>query len=265
MYGNGQTRPKMETIQTPTDLDFAMATRVLALADDELILAHRDSEWTGHAPILEEDIGLANIAQDELGHAGLWYGIYGSLTRHDPDRMVFFREAGDWRCVQFVELPKGDWAFTMVRQYLFDAYEHVLLTRLAESLHEQVAAAAAKIRQEEFYHSRHTSAWVRRLGLGTRESHRRAQDALDALWPYTAQLFAPDDGDDDLAACGYAPPPADLTDGWNALVRPHLEASGLRVPDGPGLIPPREQHTPYLAELLVEMQKVARLDPEAVW
>ncbi|MGH7428237.1 MAG: 1,2-phenylacetyl-CoA epoxidase subunit PaaC, partial [Candidatus Methylomirabilaceae bacterium] len=174
----------MKTIQTPTELDLAVAARVLALADDELILAHRDSEWTGHAPILEEDIGLANIAQDELGHAGLWYGIYRSLVGHDPDRMVFFREAGDWRCVQLVELPKGDWAFTMLRQYLFDAYEHVLLTQLAQSRHEGVAAAAAKIRQEELYHSRHTSAWVRRLGLGTAESHRRTQDALDALWPY---------------------------------------------------------------------------------
>lgn len=255
----------MKTILTPTDTNLAVAARVLALADDELILAHRDSEWTGHAPILEEDIGLANIAQDELGHAGLWYAIYGSLTGRDPDRMVFFREASDWRCVQLVELPKGDWAFTMLRQYLFDAYEHVLLTRLAESRHEAVAAAASKIRQEELYHSRHTSAWVKRLGLGTAESHRRTQEALDALWPYTAQLFAPADGDEVLAALRCSPPPADLAHGWNTLVRAHLEASGLRVPDGPALVLRREQHTPYLAELLVEMQKVARLDPEAVW
>ncbi|HET8679607.1 MAG TPA: 1,2-phenylacetyl-CoA epoxidase subunit PaaC [bacterium] len=255
----------MKTIQTPTDTDLAVAARVLALADDELILAHRDSEWTGHAPILEEDIGLANIAQDELGHAGLWYGVYASLTGQDPDRMVFFREANGWRCVQLVELPKGDWAFTMLRQYLFDAYEHVLLGRLAESLHEGVASAAAKIRREELYHFRHTSAWVKRLGLGTRESHNRTQDALDALWPYTAQLFATAGGDEDLAALGYAPPPAELADGWNALVRPHLEASSLGVPDGPGLALPREQHTPYLAGLLIEMQRVARLDPEAVW
>ncbi len=255
----------MKTIQTPTDTDLAVAARMLALADDELILAHRDSEWTGHAPILEEDIGLANIAQDELGHAGLWYGVYGSLTGRDPDRMVFFREVSDWRCVQLVELPKGDWAFTMLRQYLFDAYEHVLLTRLAESRHEAVAAAAAKIRREELYHSRHTSAWVRRLGLGTAESRQRTQDALDGLWPYAAQLFAPGREDEELAALGYAPAPADLVDGWNTLVRPHLEASGLRVPDGAAPDLRREQHTPYLAELLAEMQKVARLDPEAVW
>ncbi|MGH2403225.1 MAG: 1,2-phenylacetyl-CoA epoxidase subunit PaaC [bacterium] len=255
----------MKTIQTLTDLDLALTSRVLALADDELILAHRDSEWTGHAPILEEDIGLANIAQDELGHAGLWYGIYGSLTGSDPDRVVFFREAGDWRNVQLVELPKGDWAFTMLRQYLFDTYELAALAGLAESQHEGVAGAAAKIRREELYHHRHSSAWVKRLGLGTEESRRRIQHALDALWPYTAQLFASGDGDRSLAAAGYAPPPAEVRDAWTAVVRPYLDSSSLRVSAGPGLAPQRDQHTPYLAELLSEMQKVARLDPEAVW
>ncbi len=258
----------MKTIQTPTELDLALAARVLAFADDELILAHRDSEWTGHAPILEEDIGLANIAQDELGHAGVWYGIYGALTGRDPDQVVFFRDAGDWRCVHLVELPNGDWAATMLRQYLFDAYELVLLTRLAESRHEGVAGAAAKMRQEELYHARHSSAWVKRLGLGTAESRRRTQDALDTLWPCAAQLFAPD-GERHLATAGYAPPPAELKDAWIAAVRPHLGSSGLHVPDGAGpalrRLPRREEHTPHLAELLSEMQKVARLDPEAVW
>jgi len=255
----------MKTIHTLSDLDVALAARLLALADDELILAHRASEWTGHAPILEEDIGLANIAQDELGHAGLWYDLYAALAGSDPDRLVFFRDAGGWRNVQLVELPKGDWAFTMLRQYLFDSYEAALLERLAEGRHEGIAGAAGKIRKEELYHARHSSAWVKRLALGTEESRRRSQDALDLLWPYTRQLFIPHEGDERLAAAGYAPRLADVHDIWTAAVRSHLESSGLRVPDSPGVAVRRDQHTPHLTELLTEMQRVARLDPEAIW
>lgn len=258
----------MKTIHTTAELERALADRIMALADDELILAHRDSEWTGHAPILEEDIGLANIAQDELGHAWLWYGLYGQLSGRDPDHVVFFRDADGWRNVQLVELPKGDWAFTMLRQYLFDTYELAALAHLAESRHEGVAGASAKIRKEELYHVRHSSAWVKRLGLGTDESRRRMQDALETLWPYTAQLFASHDGDRELAEAGYTPAPAKVKDAWTAVVRPHLDASALRVPDASDLAPRqsrREEHTPALVELLNEMQRVARLDPEAVW
>ncbi|MCS6911212.1 MAG: phenylacetate-CoA oxygenase subunit PaaC, partial [Anaerolineales bacterium] len=149
-----------------TEIERALAEKLLALADDELILAHRNSEWTGHAPILEEDIALANIAQDELGHAMLYYELHCALAGGTPDRLAFFREAADFRNVQLVELPKGDWAFTMLRQYLFDAYELALLAQLTHSAHRPLAEVAAKVRNEELYHYKHTGAWVRRLGLG---------------------------------------------------------------------------------------------------
>lgn len=248
-----------------TEIERVLAEKLLAFADDEMILAHRNSEWTGHAPILEEDIALANIAQDELGHAQLWYGLYQSLNGATPDALVFFRDPVDWRNVQLVELPRGDWAFTMLRQYLFDSYELAQLARLVESRHAEVAQTAAKIQKEELYHQRHSSAWVRRLGLGTEESHRRMQAALDALWPYTAQLFAPGEEEEALVKAGITPPPVEVHEAWAANVLPWLEAAGLDIPLAPTVTPRRDEHTPHLAALLAEMQSVARSDPAAEW
>ncbi len=247
-------------------LKSALAFRLTALADDELILAHRDSEWTGHAPILEEDIALANIAQDELGHATVFYGLLRDLTGDDPDQMAFFRDAPAFRNVQLVELPKGDWAFTMLRQYLFDAYEYVLMPALAESQYEPLADATAKIRQEEIYHLRHSHVWVERLGLGTEESNRRMQDALNVLWPYQAQLFTPAAEDQALIEAGYFPNVNLLEAQWRNIVRPHLDAAELTIPDDSPLVEvDRSQHSEHLTALLADMQKVARWEPEGDW
>lgn len=241
--------------------DRALAAWLLARADDELILGHRDSEWAGHAPILEEDIAFANIALDEIGHAQLWYGLHQELTGDDPDRLIFFREAKDYRCTQFVELPKGDWAFSMVRQYLFDAAEMIQLGTWVGSRENRIAEIAAKIRPEEIYHLRHTSNWVKRLGLGTEESHRRMQSALNALWCYALQLFIPLPGEQVLIEQARVPDPAHVRNEWVAQVCTWLTDSGLTVP--PVAEPPvtsREQHTEHLSELLRDMQQVARLE-----
>ena len=244
----------------------ALCERLLAMADDELILGHRNSEWTGHAPILEEDIAFSNIAQDEQGHAAVWYGLLGELTGQDVDRLVFFREAAGFRNAQMVELPKGDWAFTMVRQYLFDAAEKVWLLHLLSSEYRPLAEAAAKIRTEELYHFRHSSSWVRRLGLGTEESHRRTQAALDELWGYGLQLFVPLPGEERLVGAGFVPEAADARRAWEIAVTPFLVDSGLRVPKGvKAAAESRTEHTVHLEPLIAELQEVARLDPEAVW
>lgn len=240
----------------------ALAAYVLALADDELILGHRDSEWTGHAPILEEDIAFANIALDELGHAQLWYGLRQELTGEEPDRLVFFREPSAFRCARLVELPRGDWAFTMVRQYLFDAAESVRLAELSKSTDGRVAEIAAKIRPEEVYHLRHTSNWVKRLGLGTDESHRRMQDALNALWSDAVQLLAPIEGESLLVERGMVPASSGLLSAWEEKVIPFLSDAGMMVPtEGIAAAGSRQLHTAHLAELVAEMQQVARLEP----
>jgi ring-1,2-phenylacetyl-CoA epoxidase subunit PaaC len=248
----------------------ALADYLLGLADDELVLAHRDSEWTGHAPILEEDIAFSNLALDELGHASLWYARCAELRGEDPeiqpDQLVFQRGPADFRNVQLVELPNGDWAFSMLRQYLFDAAEAARLERLASSRHTPTAETAAKIRQEERYHLRHTAAWVRRLGQGTEESNHRMQTALDSLFPYALQLFQLQEEQAGLAVQGLVPAEAEVRIDWEARVREHLEGSDLRLP--PAANPPavsRTEHTAHLAELLAIMQEVARSDVKAAW
>jgi ring-1,2-phenylacetyl-CoA epoxidase subunit PaaC len=248
------------------DLQRVLTNRLLAFADDELILGHRNSEWAGHAPILEEDIAFANIAQDEMGHAAIWYQLYCEMTGEDPDRLVFERDAAAYQNVQMVELPNGDWAFSLLRQYLFDAAEMARLIRLLESGYGPMKAAAAKIRPEEMYHYRHTSAWVRRLGLGTEESHRRMQNALDQLWFYAQQLFVPLPDETMLAEAGYVPEPAGLRQEWEGVVVPFLTEAGLQVPatNGPPVLG-REEYSPHRVALLTEMQEVARAFPGAEW
>ncbi len=244
----------------------AIAHYLTALADDELVLAHRDSEWTGHAPILEEDIAFSNIAQDEMGHALLWYNQLSGLIGIAPDRLVFFREASEFRNVQLVELPKGDWAFTILRQYLFDAYELVQLKWLEKSPLPLLAEPAAKIRREEIYHYRHSSSWTRRLGLGTGESNQRMQRALDELWLFTGQLFSKDELTWPLVIAGMIPDPVDQWSEWQALVVPFLSGSGLNLPAETNPIPAeRTQHSKHLSDLLLDLQEVARSDPEADW
>lgn len=248
------------------DAQEALAVYLLGTADDELILGHRNSEWTGHAPILEEDIAFANIALDELGHARLWYELYGAISGASPDELIFFRPTEQYRNLRLVELPRGDWAFTMMRQYLFDAFELVRGLELLASSYQPLADVAGRILPEERYHYRHTESWIRRLGLGTAESYRRTQNALNDLWPYVGQLFQPWPAEQVEVLAGVLPTPHLLQTAWEELVRPFLADAGLQAPaltatSGEG----RDAHTEHLAPLLHEMQEVARLDPDAAW
>jgi ring-1,2-phenylacetyl-CoA epoxidase subunit PaaC len=252
------------------ELRETLANYLTALGDDELILAHRNSEWAGHAPILEEDIAFANLALDELGHASIWYRLAAELLDEDPERypdeLVFGRQASEFRNVRMVELPIGDWAFSMLRQYLFDASEQIRLSALASSQYPGLAQAAAKIRTEELYHLRHTRAWVRRLGLGTQQSNRKMQAALDLLYPDALQLFAEGAGEIELARATLVPPSGLVLAKWASQVSEDLTAAELRIPDG-GLTTPagRSEHTPHLEGLVADMQQVARLEAGAAW
>lgn len=247
-----------------------LARHLIALGDDELVLAHRDSEWTGHAPILEEDIAFGNIALDELGHAISWYRVAAELLGEDPqsypDQLVYQRPPHEFRNVQMTELPKGDWAFTIVRQYLFDAYEMVRLVAMTTSTSDQVAQLAAKIRTEELYHQRHLRAWVLRLGLGTEESAGRMQRALDELYPYALQLFVAQPAQAELVDQRAVPDPEALETAWELEVVVHFERSGLKPPStssAPGT--DRSQHTEHLGQLVAEMQQVSRQHAGARW
>ncbi|MEK6596719.1 MAG: 1,2-phenylacetyl-CoA epoxidase subunit PaaC, partial [Gemmatimonadota bacterium] len=165
----------------------ALFDYLLGLADDRLVLGHRLSEWCGHGPILEEDIALTNVSLDLIGSANLFYGLAGEVEGkgRDADALAYFREAVEFRSHPLVELPRGDYAFTMVRQFLFDVYSWQLLGALRQSQETRLGDIAAKAWKEAAYHLRHSSEWVVRFGDGTEESHRRAQTALDEAWRWT--------------------------------------------------------------------------------
>ncbi|WP_291423596.1 1,2-phenylacetyl-CoA epoxidase subunit PaaC [Deinococcus sp.] len=261
------------TAPTPTVTELnaartaALIRKLTALADDEIILAHRDGEWTGHAPILEEDIALANIAQDELGHAGMYLELRRALDGSDPDRLAMFRSATEYTNTRFVELPRGDWAYTMLRQFMYDAYEALWLEAAQHSTYAPLAEVAAKAVREEKFHVQHTALWVERLALGTPESTRRTQTALADLWPHAAQLFQPVEGEDELVKAGIIPDIAGVRSRWEAVMVKHLQDKcGLRMSRDSFPGPARENHTEHLAPLLAEMQQVARQHPNAeVW
>jgi ring-1,2-phenylacetyl-CoA epoxidase subunit PaaC len=251
------------------ELRVPLANALLAIADDEMVLAHRDSEWTGHAPILEEDIAFANIALDEMGHASLWYRLVAEVRGEDPeqlpDRLVFHRPAEAFRNVRLVEHPRGDWAFTTVRQFLFDLSEQVWLRALADHRRPSLAQTASKILIEERYHERHSRAWVRRLALGTAESHRRMQAALDDLWPMALQLFQPMADEAALQEAGLWPSSARLGDEWQSQALEFFRECEVTVPKGHPDGRDRRVHTEHLGRLLEEMQSVARLEPQGEW
>jgi len=250
----------------PEPLREAVGNLLLAMADEEVLIGHRDSEWVGHAPILEADIAIASIAQDEIGHAILWYSLLQELGWPDPDRMAYFRDPPEFRNATLVELPRGDWAFTVVRQFLFDFAEKVRLEALMGSAWTPLAEAAAKVRREETYHLMHSRAWIARLGDATEESHQRMQAALDLAWPHALGLFEPAPGEALRVAEGIQPPEAELRARWEAEVRPILEAASLVIPQAEPIYGGRAgRHTEHLASLLADFQLVARSGLGETW
>ncbi len=242
---------------------------VARLGDDRLILGHRMSEWCGHGPILEEDIAMSNIALDLIGHASALLALAGQIEGkgRDEDALAYFRDGVAFRNALIVELPNGDFGFTMVRQFLFDAYSVLLWDALSAAPDERLAALAAKSLKEDKYHLRHSSEWVVRLGDGTEESHARAQRALDALWRYTGELFDRDAVDDAVATQGIRVDHESLRARWRTMVADVVQRATLTLPeDGPMRRGGRTgRHTEHLGHLLSEMQIVARSHPGARW
>jgi ring-1,2-phenylacetyl-CoA epoxidase subunit PaaC len=244
-----------------------LVLQLLRRADDALILGHRLSEWTGHAPALEEELALANIALDLIGLASALYAHAGMLTGHSEDQLAFLRDAPAWRNVLLVELPNGDFAQTITRLLLFSALADTFWRAAMASTEPTIAAIAAKTEKEAAYHVRHAAEWLIRLGDGTAESHQRAQTAVDELWPYTGEMFAVDAADEELIAAGAIPDLAALRSSWNATVNATLARATLTRPaDGWMQSGGRSgRHTEHLGHLLSELQHLQRSYPGARW
>lgn len=250
--------------------DEAFLQFLLRMGDNTLILGHRVSEWCGHAPVLEEDIALANTALDLIGQTQMWLGLAGEVQGEgkSADDLAFLRDAWDFRNVLLVEVPNGDFGRTLMRQFLFDAWHSIMLGRLMKSSDDRVAAIAEKASKEVAYHLERSSDTVVGLGDGTEESHRRMQEALDYLWPYVGEMFASDEVDAEMAAAGIAPDPAGLREEYDSLVQRVLTEATLTIPDSrfahKGGRDGR-MHTEHLGHLLTQMQWLQRAYPGATW
>lgn len=243
---------------------------LLRLGDAALILSQRLSEWCGKGPALEEDMALTNVALDLLGQARLWLSYAGELEGQgrDEDALAYHRDAAQFRNPLLCEQPNGSYADTITRQFFFDAWHALALRALGGSSDPRVAEIAEKALKEATYHVRRSSDLVVRLGDGTALSRGKMQGAVDALWPYTGELFAGDGVDAELAATGIAFDPAALRPEWLAYVREVLDAATLTMPAPDAWMHRggrQGRHSEHLSRLLAEMQILQRSHPGAQW
>lgn len=245
-------------------------TFLCRMGDNTLVLGHRVSEWCGHAPVLEEDIALANTALDLIGQTQMWLGLAAKVEGKErtADDLAMLRDVWDFRNVLLVEQPNGDFGQTIMRQFLFDAWHLAMLTALTKSTNADVAAIAAKSVKEVQYHVERAGDTVIGLGDGTTESHQRMQKALDLLWPYVGEMFVPDAVDDAMAAAGIAPDLTALRGDYDALVGSILAQATLKTPEGSFAHKGGKsgfQHSEHLGHLLTQMQWLQRAYPGASW
>ena len=245
----------------------ALRALLLAAADDELILGHRHSEWTGFAPDIESDVALSSIAQEEMGHARLLYDQVAALDGTDVDHLAFGRGSQDFRNAILTERPNGDWAFTVVRAWLYDHADAARLAALAASPLGSFAAMAKTLQREEKYHLLFSDAWLVRLTRSGPDGRARIQAALDAAWPDACGIFEATPEIARLVETGsLRSSPAEQAARWEADARVRLADLELQVPAGEARTGGRAgRHTPDLAGLLDEMTSVWRTDPSARW
>ncbi len=242
---------------------------LLFLGDTNLVLAQRLGAWVGHAPALEEDLALGNLALDHLGQARLFLTYAGEVEAHgrDEDVLAYLRDAPEFLNLALAEQPNGDFGRTVVRQWLIDSWQAELYAGLQKSTDGRLAAIAAKALKETLYHRRFSAGWVIRLGDGTDESHRRVQESLDELWPLTEEFFTPSDVEDRLSASGIAPRLSELQPRWSHSVDELLREATLTRP--PSTRYPwhgkEGLHSEHLGHMLGEMQHLQRTYPGARW
>jgi ring-1,2-phenylacetyl-CoA epoxidase subunit PaaC len=240
------------------------------MADDSLIIAHRNSEWTGIGPILEEDIAFSSIAQDKMGHAQALYEILHGMGEAEPDTLAFTRDAAHFRCCHLVEYPIGDYSFSLIRNFLFNTADQLRYEMLESSTLLPLAKLSMKIRGEIKYHLFHSNTWMVQLGAkGNVESHDRMQSTLETVYPLAFSIFEPSDFEDELIRDGIFAGEHSLREKWIAAVGKVLAEANL-VPPALDTIEPayggrKGHHTLYLQPMLEEMGEVFRIDPSAEW
>ena len=234
---------------------------ILHLADSTLILAQRNSEWCAHGPVLEQDIAITNISLDLVGQARNFYQHVATLIGENAteDSLAYLRTERDFKNLLITELPNGDWAQTILRQFFFSVYQYELYTQLLKSGDTQLAAIAEKSLKEITYHIKWSSEWVIRLGDGTEESHERMKSAIDVLWMYTGEFF--------ISAFYEEVAPSILKDAWLAKIKGVFEEAGLVVPENVFMQQGGKigNHTEHLGYILAEMQSLQRTYPGADW
>jgi ring-1,2-phenylacetyl-CoA epoxidase subunit PaaC len=256
-------------MSSTTITDAPLFTFALRRADDALVLGHRLSEWCGHAPMLEEDMALSNIALDLIGQARELYSYAGQVEGRgrDEDQLAYLREERQYQNLLLVEQPNGDFARTIARQLFYSAFADPYWRAMMQSSDATLAAIAAKSEKESAYHLRHASEWMIRLGDGTEESHRRAQEAVDALWAFTGELFEADDPERRLIEAGVAVDPASLRGTWQSTIDTVLREATLTLPSNPWMQQGGRsgRHTEHLGRLLAELQHMQRTYPGQTW
>lgn len=242
---------------------------LLRIADNVLIHGQRISEWCGHGPVLEEDIALSNTALDLLGQTTnlLKHAAQLEGKGRDEDQIAFLRDAADYKNLLLVELPNGDYATTIAKQFFFAQFYELFLEKLKSSTDEFLRGFAEKSIKEVRYHVQHASAWVVRMGDGTEESKQRIQAAMDALWEYTPEFFMEDDLDKAAADSGYGVSLAAIKEPWMKAIKETLAEATLQTPaEGWGHKGGKQgKHTEHLGYILAEMQFLQRAYPGAKW
>lgn len=264
----------------------------LQLADNELIIGHRLSEWCGHGPILEQDIALTNTSLDHLGGARSLYQyaaqqfnelpasekitVFTSVALQkmategqqiDEDDLAYLRDGWDFRNTLLAEQPNGDWAYTVARSFYLDTFNYFFFSELQKSSDESLAAVAEKSLKEVTYHMRWSSEWVIRLGDGTDESHERMQNAINELWSFTGELFIPSTADKAMHDAGLAPDVTALKAAWDQRINTILDEATLTVPTGTWMQQGGKEglHSEHLGYILAEMQYMQRTYPGMEW
>jgi ring-1,2-phenylacetyl-CoA epoxidase subunit PaaC len=247
----------------------ALAEYLLRLGDDALIIAQRLGEWSARAPEMEEDVALSNIALDQLGAARLFLTYAGEVEGRgrDEDSLAYLREDHEFRNAQLTELPDADFGTAIARLLFLAAFQHLLYDELRNSADDRIAGIAAKTVKESAYHLDHASLWTIRLGDGTAESHQRMSAAVEAVWPYTFELFESDAVTREVAASGVGIDPPTLGERWTDIVSATLAEATLAIP-ATAWRPTggrTGRHTEALSHLLAEMQVLHRAHPGATW